>query len=225
MLEIKSLSLERLIYTKEATSVKNFLLTKGQIFEKKTLFCDVDLSVKKAEIIGIIGNNGVGKSTLLAAIAGLFPIKSGTITTTGRVIPLLGLGRVFQPDLTIADNIDLWYTSYSTPKRNQIPLKKILEKADLELNSQTIMRTLSSGMNARLAFTVAMQEDADIYLLDEIFAVGDKNFVNRSKNIIKQKLKGDAIGILVSHNFGLLKSNCNRIFELKNDGLARIKLD
>lgn len=219
LLQIEKLEVERIEISKNTLSIKNTILNGGIVLPKKRIFSNISLQAFRGEIIGITGPNGVGKSTLLATIAGLFPFKSGNLVVNGRVVPLLGLGHVFKPDLTIDENVQLWYNCYSTPQAERLETDRIIEIAELSITKNTLARSLSSGMHSRLAFATAMNERADIYLLDEIFAVGDARFSRKSKAIIQDKISSGGLSIIVSHNLDMLAQNCSRVLTLCPTGL------
>ena len=190
-------------------------MTGNLLPEKKRVFKNFSLDVHNSTILGIEGSNGVGKTSLLAAIAGLLPVESGEIKTKGKVLPLLGLGHVFHPDLDIQRNIELWNLSFSTNfKINESFVFKILENAGLNVSPSTVLRSLSSGMKSRLAFELAMHGNEDILLLDEVFAVGDQRFREQSARKMKQKLKSLQCAIIVSHDLNVLKDNCDRVIRI-----------
>lgn len=221
-LKISNLAVDRYEIYKDSFTVKNALINRGRLIERKRIFSNINLEADDGESIGIIGKNGVGKSTLLTAIAGLLPCAIGKIECVGRVIPLLGLGRVFQADLTIKENIDLWHLSFATPKNDRKTAQELIEMSGIQASPKTTLRTLSSGMNSRLAFAAAISEKADVYLLDEVFAVGDREFSKVSTQLMKEKLSSNGLAIIVSHNFQLLVDNCTTIYELTPNGLEKI---
>jgi teichoic acid transport system ATP-binding protein len=223
LINVSDLTIDRFDILKDSFSVKNAILNKGKILQKKNIFSAVNLQAFEGNIIGIMGKNGVGKTTLLSAIAGLFPYKSGKIETKGKIVPLLGLGHVFQPDLTIEENIRLWYCSYSTPSEDCLSVDEILQVAELDLSKNTPLRSLSSGMYSRLAFVIALNEKADIYLFDEIFAVGDQQFRKKSSSLMKSKISSGGVSVISSHDFDLLNNISTQIFELTPLGLVRVR--
>lgn len=191
-------------------------LLSGKFFpEKKTVFENFNLKVNNSTILGIEGSNGVGKTTLLSAIAGLLPISSGKILVNGKILPLLGLGHVFHNDLDISKNIELWNLSFkSNFKVEKNFVDKILFNAGLNVNPKTLIRSLSSGMKSRLAFELALNGSEDILLLDEVFAVGDKEFRNNAIKRMKEKISSLKCAIIVSHDSEILKNNCNKIIRI-----------
>ena len=196
---------------------KKMLLTGKILPEEKILFHDLTLQIEESTILGIEGPNGIGKTTLLAAIAGLIPIKSGSINVKGKVLPLLGLGHIFHPDLNIHRNIELWNISFSSGfKIEGSFVKNIIESCGIDVMPTTLLRSLSSGMKSRLAFELAMRGKEDILRLDEVFSVGDSEF--REKSILKmqEKLKSLACAVIVSHDRETLREHCNRIIRIKS---------
>lgn len=215
VISIKNLNLAYFKSESDNYSFKKFLMTGNLLPEKKVVFENFSLEVGHSTILGIEGSNGVGKTSLLAAIAGLLPAEGGEIKTSGKVLPLLGLGHVFHPDLDIQRNIELWNLSFSSNFMvNEQFVTEILENAGLNVSPSTILRSLSSGMKSRLAFELAMHGNEDILLLDEVFAVGDQHFRDQSALKMKQKLKSLQCAIIVSHDLNVLKDNCDRVIRI-----------
>jgi ABC-type polysaccharide/polyol phosphate transport system ATPase subunit len=216
-ISIRKLNLSFFKSESDNYSFKKFLMTGKLLPEKKTIFKNFSLDVSESTILGIEGSNGIGKTSLLAAIAGLIPHESGEIKVSGKVLPLLGLGHVFHPDLDIKRNIELWNLSFKMNlKVNDDFIKMILENSGLDVTPSTILRSLSSGMKSRLAFELAMHGDENILLLDEVFAVGDKQFRHESSLKMKKKLNSLKCAVIISHDFNVLKENCNRVIRITN---------
>ena len=178
---------------------------------------DVSFEVKKGESIGIIGPNGSGKSTLLKLIAGVTNPTKGTITTRGRVAPLIELGAGFHPELTGRENVYLnGVILCMSRKEIDGKFKEIVDFAELwEFIDQPI-KHYSSGMYLRLAFAVAVHTDPDILLVDEILAVGDEKFQNKCfKKMFEFKEKNVSI-VYISHNLSSVKTFCNRVIYVKH---------
>ncbi len=167
----------------EKPSVISKLFQKKSNHQLKTLTAldDVSFTVQKGEILGIIGLNGSGKTTLLRVIAGVYKPDSGSIQLNGSLSSLMQLGAGFQGDLDSRENIIMDGMLLGLTKSEIQPkVDSILKYAELEKFSSMKLRHYSSGMRARLAFATSMQIDPDILLLDEIHAVGDKNFRKKS---------------------------------------------
>lgn len=206
---------------------KNFLIhlpksLKG--FKKRyTVFREISFQIAKGECVGFIGRNGVGKSTLLGLIAGVLKPDSGKIIVKGRVSPLLELGAGFHPDLTGRENILLNGVLLGMTKAEvKAKLDLIVEFSGLKDFIDQPIRTYSSGMVARLAFSVIAHLDPEILLIDEILAVGDVEFQKKSfRKILEFKEKGTTI-VLVSHSLDSIVKVCDRAIWLENGG---IKMD
>ncbi len=170
----------------------------------------ISLKVKQGECLGIIGRNGSGKSTLLSLILGtIYPTK-GDIKVSQKITPLLELGAGFHPDLTGRENILingilLGFTKDEITKRmeNVITFSEIKEFIDMPV------RTYSSGMYLRLAFSVAIHTDPRLLLIDEVLAVGDEVFQKKSKAALSNLIRGGVTTIFVSHSLDNIKEICN----------------
>ena len=177
----------------------------------------IDLKVKKGSVVGIIGDNGAGKSTLLRVIGGIYKPDRGIISIKGNVILLASLGLGFSNDLPGRDNIYLtggligMAESEIAQKENEI-----IEFSGLKDFIDAPIRTYSSGMRARLGFSIACHSQPDILLLDEVFSVGDYEFRRKSKQKILEMVEGDTTVVVVSHNIGTLEEICDRIVYIEN---------
>ena len=198
-------------------TLKKSILSGKFIPQKQEIFSSFSLEVKESTILGIEGSNGVGKTTLLSVIAGIIPISSGKRIVNGKVLPLLGLGHIFHNDLDIYRNIELWNLSFKTDFTiNEKFVEEIIISSGLKIQPKTLVRSLSSGMKSRLAFELAMRGQEEILLLDEIFSVGDKNFREKSRLKMKEKLKTIKCAIIISHDYDVLNENCNKIIRITN---------
>jgi lipopolysaccharide transport system ATP-binding protein len=184
---------------------------------------EISFQITKGECVGFIGRNGVGKSTLLGLIAGVLKPDSGKIVVKGRVSPLLELGAGFHPDLTGRENIILNGVLLGMTKAEvKAKLDFIVEFSGLKDFIDQPIRTYSSGMVARLAFSVIAHLDPEILLIDEVLAVGDVEFQKKSfQKILEFKEKGITI-VLVSHSLDSIVKVCERAIWLENGG---IKMD
>ena len=176
----------------------------------------INLRVKKGERLGIIGPNGSGKSTLLKILAGVTPPTKGTYTTAGTVASLLELGTGFHPDLSGTENIYL-YGALLGLKRSQVKQKfaQIVSFSGIKRFLDTPVKHYSSGMYVRLAFSVAVQLESDILLVDEVLAVGDAQFQNKSLAKLEEITgkEGRTI-IIISHSMATVKHFCDRVYLL-----------
>ena len=185
---------------------------------------DVSFEVKRGEFIGIIGKNGSGKSTLLKCIAGVYEPTVGSVTVEGNMVPFLELGVGFDAELTGRENVFLNGTILGmTRKFMEEKYDDIVEFAELEEFMDMQVKNYSSGMSVRLAFSVAAQVRADIYLLDEILTVGDARFQKKSLAKMQELLTGGSTVIFVSHAIGDIKTYCDRVVYLKKEDLERFK--
>jgi ABC-type polysaccharide/polyol phosphate transport system ATPase subunit len=171
---------------------------------------DVSFDVPDGTALGIIGNNGAGKSTLMRAMAGILPPSAGRIEVNGRISPLLSLGVGFNANLSGRENIILGGLASGLSRRQvNARAEEVTEFAGLEEFIDAPMRTYSSGMYSRLAFSVAVHMDPDILMIDEALSAGDATF--KSKAAAKMaELRGSARAFfLVSHSLASIKELCN----------------
>ena len=184
----------------------------------------VSFEIKKGESFGIIGPNGAGKSTMLGLIAGVMKPDSGKIVTQGRIAPLLELGAGFHPELTGRENIMLNAIILGmTKKEAENKMDAIIDFSELHDFIDQPIRTYSSGMLARLGFSVAVHIEPEILLIDEILAVGDVNFQKKCINkMLEFKDRGVTI-ILVSHSISQVKEVCDRIASIEKGKIVKIE--
>jgi ABC-type polysaccharide/polyol phosphate transport system ATPase subunit len=173
---------------------------------------NVSLDVKQGSVLGIVGANGAGKSTLVRAMAGILPPTQGRVEVHGQVSTLLALGVGFNKDLSGRDNVILGGLAAGL-KREQLHDKyeSIVQFAELEEFMDMPMRTYSSGMYGRLAFSVAVNMDPDILLIDEALSVGDARFRKKSFNKMRELCDQARTIVLVSHALGSIKQLCDSV--------------
>ncbi|MDH3312848.1 MAG: ABC transporter ATP-binding protein [Nitrosopumilus sp.] len=178
----------------------------ARLFSNKTklsVLDNISLKIKKGEFIGIIGRNGSGKTTLLRVMSGIYTPDSGRIHIDGVVAPLLHIGTGFHKELNAKENIIMSGLLLGM-KKSEIEQKvsDVIRYAELEKYSQMPLKHYSTGMRARLAFSLVLQIDPDILLVDEILSVGDKKFRDKSfKAFLSFKKKNKTV-VLVTHNLG-----------------------
>jgi ABC-2 type transport system ATP-binding protein len=172
---------------------------------------DVDLTVGRGDAVALLGRNGSGKSTVLRLIAGIYHPSSGTVRTEGRITAVIELGAGFHPELTGAENIAL-YAAVLGLRRKELAERydDIVEFAAIPDLPDTPLKYYSSGMEARLAFSVAVCLQPDILLLDEVLAVGDQAFRERCLERLRQYHARGGTLILVSHELEQLRELCTR---------------
>jgi ABC-type polysaccharide/polyol phosphate transport system ATPase subunit len=172
---------------------------------------DVSMNIKQGEVFGVIGANGAGKSTLLKLIARVIPPSSGRVRVIGRVAPLLELGAGFHPELSGRENIYLNGAMLGfSRKEMDAKFDRIVDFAELWEFIDAPMRTYSSGMWARLGFSVATDTKPDILIIDEILGVGDEAFQKKSSTRILSFRDQEATILMVSHNSFTVETLCQR---------------
>ena len=188
---------------------------------------DVSFEAKPGDRIAILGSNGSGKSSLLKVITGNYPIHEGRREIEGTIVPLIEMGAGFEGEATGRDNIKLTYAYRGKLRQYSRAMEeKIIEFSELGDKIDLPLKSYSSGMMSRLAFSSAIFQNPDILLLDEIFAAGDAGFVHKSTEAIRQRIDHSAITILVSHNHEDLMAFCNRFIlmhqgRIINEGSAK----
>jgi ABC-type polysaccharide/polyol phosphate transport system ATPase subunit len=183
----------------------------------------VSMRVESGEILGIVGRNGAGKSTLLRLIAGIYAPDQGQVTVHGRIGAMIEIGVGLSQDLSGLENIELvgalmGYSPEEIAKR----LPSIVEFAGIGDYIREAVRTYSTGMRARLAFSIATSVSADILLIDEVLAVGDAEFRKRSFERIQDLLKQGHTVVLVSHSLGDLQKLCTRVAWIEEGRVVNI---
>jgi len=194
------------------------LLTNSELKPlQRTVLTDISLNIKQGEVVGIIGRNGCGKSTLLRAISGIYRPSEGLVRSRGRIFLLAGIRIGFTGNLTGRENAHLYGSilGHSIEKMDEL-MSSIIEFSELEEFIDMPLRTYSSGMTARLGFSVATAVQPEILLIDEVLAVGDQEFKERSKERILEMVDNAGTVVIVSHSFGLLKNICDRLILLEN---------
>jgi ABC-type polysaccharide/polyol phosphate transport system ATPase subunit len=172
---------------------------------------DLTLQVHQGECVGIIGRNGAGKSTLLSIILGTVLPSKGNIKILGRVTPILELGSGFHPDLTGRENIILNGILLGLSRSAAIEkMPSIIDFSEIREFIDFPVRTYSSGMYLRLAFSVAIHADPKIFVIDEVFSVGDEAFQKKSKEAMIKLIKGGGTTVFVSHNLQDIEEICDR---------------
>lgn len=184
---------------------------------------NISFEIKDKEVVGIIGRNGAGKSTTLGLIAQVLSPTSGKVTVNGKIAPLLELGAGFHQDLTGRENIILNGLLLGMSKSSILSkVDEIISFAELEEFIDQPIRMYSSGMTARLGFSIAIQTNPDILLIDEVLSVGDQSFQNKSKNkILEFKNKGVTI-IFVSHDIDAIEKLCDKVIWIENHNVKLI---
>jgi lipopolysaccharide transport system ATP-binding protein len=172
---------------------------------------DISFDVSRGERIGIVGDNGSGKTTLLKIVAGLHKISGGEIDVRGRVTLVASLGVGMMEELTVAENIFLYGAIYGLGRRTMSQRQaEILEWAELEGFAQSRLKTLSSGMKTRLAFSALRHIEEDIYLLDEVLTAGDKNFMHKCEQVFAGYKKTQKTFLVTTHDLKFVRTFCEK---------------
>ncbi|MBB1522868.1 MAG: ABC transporter ATP-binding protein [Clostridiales bacterium] len=225
VIEVNNVSKSFTVYFDKANSFKERLLFLGRN-KKKTnieILKNVNLEIKKGEVVGLIGINGSGKSTLLKLMTQIIYPNKGYIKTRGKLTSLLELGAGFHPDFSGRENIYFNASIFGLTKQEiDKRLDDIIKFAELGDFIDNPVRTYSSGMYMRLAFSVAINVDAEILLIDEILSVGDEHFQEKCfKKLEELKEEGKTI-VFVTHSLGSVERFCTRAVWLHK---GEIKLD
>jgi len=184
---------------------------------------DVSFDVKQGEVVGFVGTNGAGKSTLLKVIAGVMKPTKGNVEIGGNICPMIELGAGFDMDLTARENIFLngAVLGYSKEFIEQ-KFDEIVEFSELQDFLDVPVRNFSSGMVARLAFSIATVVDPEILIVDEILSVGDIAFQNKSQQKMRSMIGGGTTVLFVSHSIAQIKDLCDRAVWLEHGHVKEI---
>lgn len=215
ILDIRNIHMRFRLSREKITSLKDYILRalKGNLhYNEFYALKDVSFQVQKGDRVGILGLNGAGKSTLLKVIAGVYKPTSGTVIKRGKVIPLLELGAGFEKDYTGRENIFL-YGSFLGYSKEFIESKfdEIVSFAELEKFIDVPVTNYSSGMRARLGFAIATVVEPEILIVDEVLAVGDAAFQEKSRKRMMELMSGGTTVLFVSHDLSQIRTMCNRV--------------
>ena len=189
--------------------------------EERTVLKDINIEINKGETVALIGVNGSGKSTLLKLMTKIIYPNKGTLKTYGKLTSLLELGAGFHPDFTGRENIYFNAAIFGlTKKEIDERLQSIIEFSELGDFIDSPVRTYSSGMYMRLAFSVAINVDAEILLIDEILAVGDQHFQDKCFAKLEELAKSKMTIVIVSHSLDSIKKLCNRAIWINEGKVA-----
>lgn len=182
------------------------------VFDEHWAVRGLTLAIEEGETFGLIGGNGAGKSTTLKLLAGILVPDEGTVAVNGRVSALLELGAGFHPELSGRENVFLNGAILGMSRRTiRQRFDEIVEFSGLEEFIDSPVKTYSSGMFARLGFSVAVNVDPEVLLLDEVLAVGDESFQRKSAECIADLRRSGKTVVIVSHGLGALQTMCNRV--------------
>jgi lipopolysaccharide transport system ATP-binding protein len=181
----------------------------------------ITLAVSRGDKIALVGNNGSGKTTLLKLIAGLYQPTEGRVDVDGRILLLRGVGTGMVDELSVAENVFLYGIIYGMDREKiSETFEEVMAWAELKDFAAAELRTLSSGMRARLAFSVARHFDTDIFLLDEAFAVGDKDFRSKYEEVFRNhKSDGNRTYLIATHDLEFARLFCTKTLWLQKGRL------
>lgn len=184
---------------------------------------DVSFDIKRGEVVGLIGSNGAGKSTMLKVVAGVLKPTKGKMETYGNICPMIELGAGFDMDLTARENIFLNGAVMGYSKKFiEDKFDEIVEFSELKDFLEVPVRNFSSGMVARLAFSVATVVEPEILIVDEILSVGDMAFQAKSEEKMLSMINGGTTVLYVSHSIDSIKKLCNRVVWLDHGNMVKI---
>lgn len=218
MIKVTNVTMQFNMNSDRIFSLKEFVTAKlrGKIKYQKFIALDnVTFQVRKGEVLGFIGHNGAGKSTLLKVISGILKPTSGTVSTSGTIVPMLELGSGFDMDLTGRENIFLNGAILGYSKKFlEEKYQEICDFSELGDFINTPIRNYSSGMLARLAFSIATVVHPDILIVDEILSVGDPAFQEKSRARMMELMGHGATVLFVSHNLDQIRAMCDQVIWL-----------
>lgn len=212
VIEIKNLTKAfKLFYDKPTTLKERLVFWNKKKADQRIILDDISLDIKKGEVVALIGVNGCGKSTLLKMMTKIMYPTKGTIKTKGKITSLLELGAGFHPDFTGRENIYFNASIFGLSEREiDNRLEDIIAFSELGELIDSPVRTYSSGQYMRLAFSIAINVDAEILLIDEILAVGDQHFQEKCYDKLNELKKSNMTIVIVSHGLESIKKLCTR---------------
>jgi ABC-2 type transport system ATP-binding protein len=199
---------------------RRYLFNSGSGSEPYFALRQINLDVRRGDKVAVVGNNGSGKTTLLKLIAGLYRPTEGRIYVAGKVLLLRGVGTGMLDELSVAENLFLYGIIYGMDRSSiEEKFDEVLEWAELTDFASAELRTLSSGMRARLAFSLVRHFDTDIFLLDEAFSVGDKDFREKYEEVFRNQKNGDRTYLIATHDLDFARLFCAKTIWLEKGRL------
>jgi len=227
MIEVSHITMDFRMDKNCTTNLKEYvlnLLTGKRRVEMFHALDDVSFTVEKGRVVGLIGPNGAGKSTILKVISGIYRPTAGKVTVRGRIVPMLELGSGFDAELTGRENILLNGAILGYSRDFLLPrVEAIIEYSELRDFIDMPLKTYSSGMLARLAFSIASVVEPDVLIVDEILSVGDERFQRKSRARMLELMTNSGTTVLfVSHNLRQLREMCDRVIWLDHGRVRAI---
>ena len=228
MITVKNVSMKFDLGIEKGTSFKEKFIS---FFDKKRrkkkeyfwALNNVNFHISKGEVVGIVGSNGAGKSTLLKVVSGVMKPTKGSVVVNGSIAPMIELGAGFDPELTARENIFLngAVLGYSEAFLNE-KFNEIVEFSELKDFLDVPVKNFSSGMVAKLAFSISTIVDPEILIVDEILSVGDLKFQEKSKNKMMDMIRGGTTVLYVSHSIESIRDLCTKVIWLDHGKVVEI---
>jgi ABC-2 type transport system ATP-binding protein len=227
-IEVSGMSKNFALPHEKVNSMKGYftrLFNMNRNIEVQHALRDISFEIKKGEFFGIVGRNGSGKSTLLKILAGIYQPTKGLVKVSGKLVPFIELGVGFNPELTGRENVYLNGALLGFSKKEMDEqYKEIVDFAELEDFMDQKLKNYSSGMEVRLAFSLAIRAKADVLLIDEVLAVGDADFQRKCFDYFRSLKNSDATVVFVTHDMSAVRNFCDRAL-LINNGMVTIEGD
>lgn len=226
VIQVRDVSMHFNLMEEKVDSIKEYVvkLLKGKLLYNDFIALDhVSFDVQKGDILGFIGFNGAGKSTLLKILAGVLTPTTGSVTVKGTIAPLIEVGAGFDPELTARENIYLngAILGYSKAFIEQ-KFDSIIEFAELKDFVNVPVKNFSSGMYARLGFSIATAVQPDILIVDEVLSVGDFRFQQKCEERIRKMIEDGVTILLVSHDISMIERLCNKVLWLDHGEMKKL---
>lgn len=227
-IKVKSVSKDFILPHRNANSVKSLFtgfhrknISTGKD-EVQHALANIDITIKQGEFFGIVGRNGSGKSTLLKILAGIYQPSTGSVETKGKLVPFIELGVGFNPELTGRENVYLNGAMLGFSEREIDDMyDNIVEFAELERFMDQKLKNYSSGMQVRLAFSMATRSEADILLVDEVLAVGDADFQRKCFDYFRKLKKDKKTVVFVTHDMNAVREYCDRAVLIEKSKIVK----